>query len=210
MASPQSQTRGTRSRPISRDNSSSSSRAGFIAFLGGAILSINGTAARVKFTKQDHRNTKGSANMTSTEVVRQRFLDFRRRLYEEHDLTAVDVYIHPEFTSYSPLIKGRGRAAYKVFVQILHRGVPNLRPVTQHVVVEPEFIMAMTEWVGTHGGPFLGAPATGATLQFKTADRYQIRDGLFFEHWDVVDRLEASLAMGLIRPASSAANARVD
>jgi hypothetical protein len=49
-----------------------------------------------------------------------------------------------------------------------------------------------------------------ATLQFKTADRYQLRDGLFFEHWDVVDRLDASLAMGLIRPASAAGNTRVD
>jgi predicted ester cyclase len=70
--------------------------------------------------------------------------------------------------------------------------------------------MAMTDWEGTHGGPFLGVPATGAALQFKTADRYQLRDGLLFEHWDVVDRLDASRAIGVIGPGTAVKDARVD
>lgn len=121
----------------------------------------------------------------------------------ERDLTAIDAYIHPSFTSHSPFIKNPGRAACKVFVQMLLRGGTGSAARAQHVIVEGESLMAMTEWAGTHGGPFLGAAATGATLQFKTADRYQLRDGLLFEHWDVVDRFDASFAMGLIRSTSA-------
>jgi predicted ester cyclase len=141
--------------------------------------------------------------LTMSEVakVKQGFLEFRRRLYLDHDLGAVDAHIHPEFKSHNPLVGEPGRAAYKLFVQMFYKGVPDLRPVTQHVVVEDDILMAMTEWEGTHKGPFLGAPATGASLKFKTADRYRIRDALLFEHWDVVDRLDASLAIGVLRPA---------
>jgi predicted ester cyclase len=148
--------------------------------------------------------------MTSAADLRSKFLDFRRRLYEERDLTAVDTYVHPEFTSHNALIKGRGRDAYKTFVQMLHTGVPDLRPVTQHVVVEAGVLMSMTNWVGTHGGPFLGVPATGVKLHFCTADRYHVRDGLFFEHWDIVDRLDASLEIGLIFAASSAGTSELN
>jgi hypothetical protein len=56
-----------------------------------------------------------------------------------------------------------------------------------------------------HRGTFLGAPASGAVLSFKTADRYELRDGMLFEHWDVVDRLDAMVGLGLLHqgPADS-------
>jgi len=143
--------------------------------------------------------------MKTADEMKHRFLDFRRRLYAEHDLTAVDAYIHPDFSSHNPLVSGPGRAAYKAFVQMLHQGVPDLTPVAQHLIVEGSWLMAMTDWVGTHRGTFLGAPASGAVLSFKTADRYELRDGMLFEHWDVVDRLDAMVGLGLLHqgPADS-------
>jgi predicted ester cyclase len=139
----------------------------------------------------------------TTSDMRQRYLDFRRRLYEEHDLSTVEEIIHPEFTSHNPLGPGKGVAAYKSFVQnTFFTGVPDLLPVTQQIVVEGEQLMAMTQWQATHTGSFLGVAPTGKTLHFQTADLYRIEDGLLREHWDVVDRLDASLALGLIRPSA--------
>ena len=141
----------------------------------------------------------------SFDETRQRFLDFRRRLYEQHDLSAIDDIVHPHFTSHNPLVPGRGIAAYKAFVQgVFFRGVPDMRPVSQQILVEGERLMAMTNWQATHTGTFLGVPPTGKALHFKTADLYLLRDGLLAEHWDIVDRLDASLALGLIKPAGSA------
>lgn len=140
--------------------------------------------------------------MTSPIAPRDRFLAFRHRLYVEHDLTAVDEYLHPQFSSHSPMIQGIGHDAYKRFVSQLHDGVPDLRQVNLHVLAEDENLMAMTSWEGTHTGSFLGAAATGKAVTFATADRYELKDGLLFRHWDVIDRLSASIAIGLLAPVA--------
>ncbi|MBR2688875.1 MAG: ester cyclase [Aquamicrobium sp.] len=132
--------------------------------------------------------------------ARKRLLAFRSRLYVDHDLGAVDDYLHPEFESDSPLIASPGREAYRQFVRMLHEGLPDLCPVEQTILVEHDRMMAMTHWRATHTGPFLGVAGTGKTLTFKTADRYELRDRQLYRHWDVVDRLDASMAIGLLRP----------
>lgn len=132
---------------------------------------------------------------------RDRLVAFRKRLYIDHDLAAVDEYLHPEFTSDSPLIAEPGRQAYKQFIRKLYDGLPDLHPAEQTILVEQDSMMAMTSWRATHKGPFLGIAATGKTLAFKTADRYKLRDGLLYRHWDVVDRLDASVAIGLLQPS---------
>lgn len=138
--------------------------------------------------------------MTSDEA-RKRLLTFRSRLYVDHDLSAVDEYLHPDFESDSPLIARPGREAYKQFVRMLHGGLPDLRPIEQAILVEQDNMMAMTIWRATHAGPFLGVAGTGKAVIFKTADRYELRDRQLYRHWDVVDRLDASIAIGLLRPA---------
>jgi len=144
--------------------------------------------------------------MTSPTATRDRFLSFRHRLYMEHDLSAVDEYLHPQFSSHSPMIQGVGHDAYKRFVQQLHDGVPDLRPVNQHILVEGDQLMAMATWEGTHSGTFMGVAPTGKAVKLETADRYELKGDLLFQHWDVVDRLSASIAIGLLVPAAQAGN----
>ena len=159
--------------------------------------------------------------MTSTARIRERFLDFRRRLYGAHDLTAVDDHLHPEFSSHSGNVRPRleaarqaalaadaprvdVRPAYKEFVKTFYVGVPDLRPVSQELVAEDAGLMAMTLWEATHTGVFFGVPATGKALRFATADRYRLQDGLLVEHWDVVDALEAWISLGIVVRRESA------
>lgn len=135
--------------------------------------------------------------MSDNEEVRQRFVAFRERLYGRHDLAAVDEMVHPDFISDSPLI-APGIAGYKAFARMLQAALPDLRALRQDVVVEGDRLMAMAQWQGTHRGPLLGAAPTGAVLRFATADLYRLRDGRLAEHRDVVDRLDASIALGLV------------
>lgn len=137
--------------------------------------------------------------MSDSETIRQRFLAFRERLYGRHDLAAVDGMVHPDFTSDSPLI-GPGIEGYKEFAWMLQVALPDLQALRHDVVVEGDRLMAMAQWQGTHRGPLLGAAPTGAVLRFATADLYRLRDGLLAEHRDVVDRLDASIVLGLVRP----------
>ncbi|WP_343715999.1 ester cyclase [Inquilinus sp.] len=130
--------------------------------------------------------------------IRRRFLEFRDRLYGRHDLSVVDEIVHPDFTSDSPLITP-GIEGYKAFARMLTQALPDLKALRQEVVVEGDRLMAMAQWQGTHRGPLLGAAPTGAVLRFATADLYRLRDGRLVEHRDVVDRLDASIALGLVR-----------
>lgn len=140
--------------------------------------------------------------MTDATSARDRFLAFRHRLYVEHDFSAIDDHLHPEFSSHNPMIQGTGPEAYRRFARQLLEGVPNLRQIDLHVLAQDGNLMAMTSWEGTHTGNFLGAPATGKPVTFATADRYTLKDNLLFRHWDVVDRLAASIAIGLLVPAA--------
>lgn len=141
--------------------------------------------------------------MTDPISLRDRFLTFRRRLYVEHDLSAIDDHLHPAFSSHSPMIPGTGPEAYKRFARQLLDGVPDLRQVDLHVLVQDDNLMAMTSWEGTHTGTFLGAAATGKTVAFATADRYALKQDMLFQHWDIVDRLAASIAVGLLAPTAT-------
>lgn len=136
--------------------------------------------------------------MSDSDDIRQRFVAFRERLYGRHDLAAVDEMVHPDFTSDSPLITP-GIEGYKAFARMLIQALPDLRALRQDVVVEGDRLMAMAQWQGIHRGPLLGAAPTGAVLRFATADLYRLRDGRLVEHRDVVDRLDASIALGLVR-----------
>lgn len=139
---------------------------------------------------------------SASEDLRASFLAFRHAVFERHEFDAIARFLHPDFSSSSPMLRGRGPAMYADFARLLLAGLPDLRPLEQVVLVEGTQLMAMTQWAGTHAGNFLGAPPTGRALRFATADRYETQDGLLLRHWDVVDRLEASIEAGLLRRAA--------
>src|SRR6266542_4081938 len=135
--------------------------------------------------------------MTTPEMMKSRLIEFRSRLYGKHDLSAVDDFVHPEFRSHNGLLKP-GLDAYKAFARSFHEGLPDMRPDMYQILVEGDRIVAFTNWQGTHSGPFRGMAPTGRNVSFETADLYRLQDGLLIEHWDIVDRLAASIGLGLV------------
>jgi predicted ester cyclase len=52
---------------------------------------------------------------------------------------------------------------------------------------------------GAHGvDGVIISPATGKKVQFATSDFYRIERGKVVEHWDVVDSLPRTVALGLV------------
>ena len=137
--------------------------------------------------------------------IKNRVVDFRRRLYADRDLTAVDDYIHPDFHSHNPLVKP-GRDAYRAFAAGFHQGIPDLRPDIHQVMADGDRVVTFIRWEGTHTGPFLGVAPTGKQVIFETADIYRMRDDLFIEHWDVVDKLSIATELGLFGMAPRGPN----
>ena len=136
-------------------------------------------------------------------TLKARMVDFRRRLYVDRDLGAVVDYIHPDFKSHIALV-APGIAGYKAFAAGFHHGMPDLHPDIRHVLAEDDRVVTFIHWQATHTGTFLGVPATGKKITFETADIYRAHDGLFVEHWDVVDRLSVASTLGLFGLRSAA------
>ena len=140
------------------------------------------------------------------DTLKTRMVEFRRRLYVARDLGAVDDFIHPDFRSHNALV-GPGTAGYRAFASGFHEGMPDLTPDIRHVLAEGDRVVTFIHWQATHTGPFLGVPATGKTITFETADIYRAQDGLFIEHWDVVDRLSVASALGLFGATATTGSA---
>ena len=132
------------------------------------------------------------------ETLKARVVEFRRRLYVDHDLAAVDRFIHPAFRSHKALVEP-GRDGYRAFAAGFHEGLPDMTPDFRHVLADGDRVVTFIHWQATHTGPFRGIPATGKKLVFETADLFRVEDGLFIEHWDIVDRLPVATTLGMFR-----------
>ena len=59
-------------------------------------------------------------------------------------------------------------------------------------------VSAQVTWTGTHKGPFMGAPASGKAVTFKSVDVIRIKNGKAIEHWGVSDNLAIMTQLGLV------------
>lgn len=132
----------------------------------------------------------------NTAELKSRVVEFRNRLYVRRDLTAAGDFLHPDFRSHNALIEP-GIAGYRAFAAGFHAGMPDLRPDIDHALAEGDRVVTFARWEATHTGPFRGVPASGKKITFETADLFRVQDGLFIEHWDVVDRLSVATTLGL-------------
>jgi predicted ester cyclase len=82
--------------------------------------------------------------------------------------------------------------------------MPDLRPDIHQVLAERDRVVTFVRWQATHTGPFGGVPATGKKITLETADMFRVQDGLFIEHWDVVDKLSVAATLGLFGVRSAA------
>ena len=97
------------------------------------------------------------------ETLKASIVEFRRRLYVDHDLTAIDRYLHPEFRSHNALVEP-GRDGYRAFAAGFHQGLPDMTPDFRHVLADGDRVVTFIHWQATHTGPFRGIPATGKKL----------------------------------------------
>jgi steroid delta-isomerase-like uncharacterized protein len=66
-------------------------------------------------------------------------------------------------------------------------GMPDLKVTVEAVVASADKVAASFVYEGTHGGTYLGVPATGRKLRFTSCDIFRIKDGKLVEHWGMGD-----------------------
>ena len=60
----------------------------------------------------------------------------------------------------------------------------------EHIVAESDLVTVFLNGSGTHKGEFHGIPPTNKSVNVRSADLYELENGIITGHWDVVDQLD--------------------
>ena len=118
--------------------------------------------------------------MENKELVRR----FYREAIVERDSSACERLLTVDFVHND---EPRGRAGQRQAVDYFLDAVPDLEHSIELLIAEGDLVAAHQRWAGTHGGEFLGVPATGKRVEFTSTAILRVRDGLIAEAWDELD-----------------------
>jgi predicted SnoaL-like aldol condensation-catalyzing enzyme len=119
------------------------------------------------------------------------------QMFERRDVSLAVRFVAEDYIEHNPRLKS-GRPAVVRFLGILKAAFPDdYHAEIQQILAEDDRVAVFIRWHGIQSGPFLGVTATGRELTFVTADIWRVAGGKLVEHWDVVDRSDRDLALGL-------------
>lgn len=84
------------------------------------------------------------------------------------------------------------------FNRDLFAGFPDLRMTVEDVVAEGDAVIVRGRLTGQHDGPFLGVPATGASVDVPDVTMFRLRDGKVVESRYFTDLLAVMTAIGAV------------
>jgi steroid delta-isomerase-like uncharacterized protein len=118
---------------------------------------------------------------------------------EGGNLAVVDELLADDFIDHSPL---PGLPPTRDGVRTLFAGMraafPDLRVTIHEQIGDEEKVMTRKTFSGTHGGPFLGIPASGNPIAFEVIDILTIRGDKIREHRVILDQLGLMQQLGAI------------
>jgi steroid delta-isomerase-like uncharacterized protein len=126
-----------------------------------------------------------------------------RRLVDEAQnaghLEVVDELLSEDFVDHTPLEGLPGnREGVRMLFAALREAFPDLKVDISEQIAEDDRVVTRKTFRGTHGGPFLGLPATGSSVRFEVVDILTIRNRRICEHRVVLDKLSLMQQLGAI------------
>ena len=79
------------------------------------------------------------------------------------------------------------RETYRQLIVQSRIAFPDLRLTIEDEIVEGERWVGRFRWTATHGGEFMGVPATGRRISIEGIGILRIVDGRMVERWNVTD-----------------------
>lgn len=85
------------------------------------------------------------------------------------------------------------------FFRMQKAAFPDMRMDVQDVIASGDRVVIRVRYTGTHGGDFMGMPATGRRVDVQLIDIMGMgEDGLCHEHWGVMDQMTLMQQLGAI------------
>jgi steroid delta-isomerase-like uncharacterized protein len=109
------------------------------------------------------------------------------------ELVAEDMVIH------SPVpVPLRGREGFQTLLGFFRASFPVQRTVIKALIAEGEMVASHHSHFATHGGDFLGLPATGREIAVDGVEIFRFVDGKVVEFWHNDDMLGLFQQVGLV------------
>jgi steroid delta-isomerase-like uncharacterized protein len=106
---------------------------------------------------------------------------------------ADDFVDHEELPGLAPTKDG-----VLAFFRMQQAAFPDMRMDVQDVIASGDKVVARVRYTGTDRGGFMGAPASGKSVDVQLVDIFRFGDdGLAREHWGVMDQLTMMQQLGL-------------
>ena len=109
-----------------------------------------------------------------------------------------DRFVAEDYIEHNPRLTG-GRTGVITYLERMHTAFPgDFHAEITQTLGEDDRVLVFIRWHGLQNGTFNGAAPTGKEITWVTADIWRVQDGKLAEHWDVVDRMDRDLALGLV------------
>ena len=100
--------------------------------------------------------------------------------------------------------QGPGIEGLKDVLRGFRAGFPDIHFAIEEQIVEGDKVLSRFEWTGTHGGEFLGVPATGRSVKVWGMVVDRLVDGRIKETRIIMDALGLMMQLGAIPPPPGA------
>jgi predicted SnoaL-like aldol condensation-catalyzing enzyme len=123
------------------------------------------------------------------------------RVFNQHDISAADVLLRPDYIQHNPNVPG-GREGFKKAFGDMFLLVPDAHVQVLHLVAEGDLVVAHVLNTAT-------IPGTTRKLEQPGLDLFRVQDGQLAEHWDA-ERAQPAPAAGPGQPQPDAGPSRLD
>jgi predicted SnoaL-like aldol condensation-catalyzing enzyme len=111
----------------------------------------------------------------------------------------VDRFVADEYRNHNASVAD-GREANRQFWTMFFAALPDLSVTIEDLVISGDRVVGRFIYRGTHTGELMGIPASRNPVEMQSIDIWRVQDGMFVEHWDELNLLEAFQQMGATPP----------
>ncbi|HUP14777.1 MAG TPA: ester cyclase [Acidimicrobiia bacterium] len=125
--------------------------------------------------------------------------DLVRRWFEalsRHDVDAVADMVTEDFIHNSST--NQGRDGVRAELDYWFSAFPDASLSVADLIADGDRVVARVISSGTHGGAFMGSPATGKRISVQEVDIFRIENGRIAEAWAAVDFFGMLTQLGLL------------
>ena len=126
---------------------------------------------------------------------------FVTEVINSKNLDAIDELVAETYVEHSPLQGADAtREGLRASLRALFASFPDFHSHEQDLIAEGDTVVYRGLASGTHGGDFLGTPATGRRTEFAEVHINRFADGKLVEHWALLDFAVMQQQLGLAAP----------